>query len=137
MKLGEERQLLAVYGTLKRGLNNAHWMQGSVYVGTDVMDRITLYDLGPYPGARLEPSAGVLVEIYAVTEAQLRHVDILEDYQAEAPQLGMYDRLRLPTRYGDAWVYVYNRAVDPATAFREGSWQPRHGIAETEDAERS
>jgi len=119
-----ETQLLAVYGSLKRGLHNAHWMRGCRFVGEDSLQSIVLYDLGPYPGARLGNSDGVAVEIYAVSEQQLRHIDLLEDYKAAAPATGLYDRVLLSTCFGDAWVYIYNRAVDGFPVIRLGAWLP-------------
>ncbi len=117
-------QLLVVYGSLKRGLHNAHWMRGCRFIGEDSLQSIVLYDLGPYPGARLDASEGVTVEIYTVTEEQLRHIDVLEDYKAADPASGLYDRVLVSTRFGKAWVYIYNRAVDGFPAIRRGGWMP-------------
>lgn len=117
-------QLLAVYGTLKRGFANSHWMQGAEFLGTDILCSITLYDLGPYPGARLEQSQGIEVEVFRVSREILRKVDRLEEYNAAAPGAGEYDRQLLPTRFGDAWVYLYNNLPPATTVLRGGSWQP-------------
>lgn len=114
--------LVAVYGTLKRGLGNFHLLAQADFVGTDVLHEITLYDTGPYPGARLESSDGIEVEIFAVDPVQMAALDVLEDYNAEAPDLGLYDRQRLQTRYGPAWIYLYNFPVADFPAIRCGSW---------------
>ena len=116
--------LVAVYGTLKRGLINYPLLQDAGLVGTDTLDCITLYDLGPYPGARLEPSGGILVEVFRVSNAELAQLDVLEDYSPEAPHLGLYDRQQVQTCYGLAWVYLYNHSVQGIEAMRQGSWQP-------------
>ncbi|MCG6659345.1 gamma-glutamylcyclotransferase [Halomonas campisalis] len=58
--------LVAVYGTLKRGLRNHHWLEGADFLGSDRLTGATLYDLGPYPGAKSEPSDGVEVEVFRV-----------------------------------------------------------------------
>ncbi len=58
--------LVAVYGTLKHGLRNHHWLEGAEFLGSDRLHRITLYDLGPFPGAKLVPSSGVEVEVFRV-----------------------------------------------------------------------
>ncbi len=50
---------VAVYGTLKHGHRNHHWLNGADMLGQDRLTGITLYDLGPYPGAKLTPSTGV------------------------------------------------------------------------------
>ena len=106
-----QEQLIAVYGTLKRGEVNAHWLHGARYLGVDHLPQITLYNLGPYPGAQLRASTGVPVEVYALNAQQLRRVDELEDYDALVPARGLYDRQQLPTRFGAAWVYLYNGCV--------------------------
>lgn len=40
---------VAVYGTLKHGHRNHHWLNGADMLGQDRLTGITLYDLGPYP----------------------------------------------------------------------------------------
>ena len=40
---------VAVYGTLKQGFNNAHWLNGARRLGSDTTRSLTLYDIGPYP----------------------------------------------------------------------------------------
>lgn len=116
--------LVAVYGTLKRGMSNDHFLQAAKYLGKDTLGEITLYDLGPYPGARAEPSAGVDVEIFSVTVHELQALDALEEYLPETPTRGLYDRRLFSTRYGVAWVYLYNPAVSGLVRITAGSWQP-------------
>lgn len=70
---------VAVYGTLKRGRNNSHLLRQAEFLGTDRLAALTLYDLGPYPGALLKPSEGVSVEVYAVNDPMLEALDVLED----------------------------------------------------------
>jgi gamma-glutamylcyclotransferase (GGCT)/AIG2-like uncharacterized protein YtfP len=115
---------VAVYGTLKRGLCNHHLMRAAPYLGSDRLHEITLYDLGPYPGAKLEASDGIVIEVYAVSAAQLAGLDALEEYNAEAPEQGMYNRVLVQTRFGPAWVYIYNPSVNELTVQRQGSWLP-------------
>ncbi|MCH8497692.1 MAG: gamma-glutamylcyclotransferase [Marinobacter sp.] len=114
---------VAVYGSLKRKQCNHHWLQGACYLGQDWLRSITLYDLGPYPAARLEPSRGILVEVYGVSAHQLARLDRLEDYRAHAPALGEYDRVQVSTRFGIAWLYCYNRPVRGHPRLRHGSWR--------------
>jgi gamma-glutamylcyclotransferase (GGCT)/AIG2-like uncharacterized protein YtfP len=114
---------VAVYGTLKRGETNFYLMQDARFLGTDELTQITLYDLGPYPGARQEESEGVEVEVFEVSEAQFAALDVLEDYVAEAPASGLYDRRQFPTRFGVAWVYLYNPSVAGFQSIRRGGWQ--------------
>lgn len=121
--------LVAVYGSLKRGLDNYHLLEDAEFRGCDILRTITLYDLGPYPGAKGQSSDGIEVEVYSVTALQLRQLDLLEDYLAETPDKGMYDRQLFQTRFGQAWIYLYNPPVSGLVPITKGSWQPV--VAET------
>ncbi|QNI03851.1 gamma-glutamylcyclotransferase [Halomonas sp. SH5A2] len=116
--------LVAVYGTLKQGLNNAHWLSTATRLGVDSCTALTLYDIGPYPGAKWQASHGVSLEVYRVTASQLAHLDALEDHRHEAPEQGEYQRQLLATRFGQAWVYIYNPNVDERLMIAEGCWPP-------------
>jgi gamma-glutamylcyclotransferase (GGCT)/AIG2-like uncharacterized protein YtfP len=116
--------IVAVYGTLKRGFSNSHLLDHAEFLGLDILNVITLYDLGPYPAAREEPSQGIAVEVFAVTAEQLELLDELEGYFAEAPEAGLYDRKQFPTRYGAAWVYIYNHQIEGFRQIKSGAWQP-------------
>ncbi|WP_305966561.1 gamma-glutamylcyclotransferase family protein [Marinobacter salsuginis] len=113
---------VAVYGTLKRGRNNSHILRGARFVGTDWMPKLSLYHLGPYPGAVEEPSTGVRVEIYEVKDSTLKILDELEDFFPERPQSSLYIRRTMDTRHGPAWVYLYNRPVKTIQRLNSGSW---------------
>ena len=113
---------VAVYGTLKHGHRNHHWLNGADMLGQDRLTGITLYDLGPYPGAKLTPSTGVMVEVYAINAEQLARLDELEDYLHNSPDKGMYDRRVLATQYGDAWCYIYNPPVEATSQIKSGEW---------------
>ena len=117
--------LVAVYGTLKRGLRNHHWLEGAEFLGCDRLTSATLYDLGPYPGAKPEPSRGIEVEVFRVDARQLADLDRLEDYRVRTPAAGLYDRAIYATAFGPAWLYLYNRPVAGHPAIRQGGWRPR------------
>jgi len=114
--------MVAVYGTLKRGCSNYSLLEHAEFIGVDKLSAITLYDLGPYPGAREEPSQGIDVEVFAVSVDQLELLDQLEGYFEPAPKTGLYDRKQLLTHYGLAWVYLYNPPVDGYRKISSGSW---------------
>ncbi len=113
---------VAVYGTLKQGFNNAHWLSGATLLGNDTTSALTLYDIGRYPGAKWQPSKGVMIEVYEISIAQLAQLDRLEDYRIDAPAEGEYDRQQITTCFGLAWVYLYNPSVAGKTAIYEGGW---------------
>tara|TARA_R110001606_G_scaffold392142_1_gene560817 strand:+ start:1777 stop:2148 length:372 start_codon:yes stop_codon:yes gene_type:complete len=117
--------LVAVYGTLKKGFGNHGLMAQAQFLGCDTLTQICLYDIGPYPGARLEASAGIEVEVYAISQAHLAELDVLEEYDFAAPARSLYIRALLPTRYGLAWVYLYQGQVSGKPCLRSGTWQPQ------------
>lgn len=121
--------LVAVYGTLKRGLCNHHWLSGADFLGSDQLTSVTLYDLGPYPGAKPEPSQGIQVEVFRVDTRTLGELDRLEGYRVRAPKSGDYDRLIHHTAFGPAWLYLFNHSVTGCPAIREGGWPVTSGTA--------
>jgi gamma-glutamylcyclotransferase (GGCT)/AIG2-like uncharacterized protein YtfP len=115
---------VAVYGTLKAGLHNHHLLEGAKYLGPDRLSAITLYDLGPFPGALLMPSAGAYVEVYLIDAEQLNRLDYLEGYQPKSPSSGLYNRTIISTHYGGAWVYLYNDSACHHQIVSSGNWRP-------------
>ncbi|WP_404471062.1 gamma-glutamylcyclotransferase [Vreelandella venusta] len=113
---------VAVYGTLKQGQHNHYWLDGAPLLGTDRLTAITLYDLGPYPGAKAESSAGTVVEIYAINAEQLALLDQLEGYLPHAPRQGLYNRAIFPTQHGEAWCYLYNAETKHEARVENGEW---------------
>jgi gamma-glutamylcyclotransferase (GGCT)/AIG2-like uncharacterized protein YtfP len=56
--LPQERQLVFVYGTLKRGGSNHHYLAGQQYLGAaHTVPGFNLYSLGTYPGLVTDPAA--------------------------------------------------------------------------------
>ena len=121
---GSNRLLVAVYGTLKRGMSNHHFLARADFLGEDCLHGITLYDLGPYPGAKAEQSEGIDVEVYAISTAELEQLDLLEEFREDTPDDGEYTRVLVKTAYGPAWIYLYNPDVTDKPVQRRGSWRP-------------
>ena len=69
-----------VYGTLRRGqANDINRLQPAPrYLGPARL-RGTLYDLGPYPGVLLGGAGEVQGEVYVVTPALERQLDVIEE----------------------------------------------------------
>lgn len=106
-------RLIFVYGTLKRGGSNHHFLADQVFVGAArTAPGFRLHDLGGYPG--MVPHAGdrdgVAGEIWEVDDACLRRLDGLEGL-AE----GLYRRARVPLLppFADRGSegYLYARSV--------------------------
>ncbi|WP_114416589.1 gamma-glutamylcyclotransferase family protein [Marinospirillum perlucidum] len=118
--------LIAVYGSLKQGQSNHHYLEKARFLGQDKIHQIVLYDLGPYPGAKLSSSRGIDVELYEVDTPTLAKVDQLEGISRQNDEQGLYYRTPLKTRLGQAWVYIYNPPVGGRRVIRQGGWSS-HG----------
>lgn len=106
-----------VYGTLKRGEKNHHWLEGASWQGEAELSGVLLHDLGPFPMAVIGEGTAI-GEVYAVEERGLARLDELEGY----PRL--YDRQMLTLNDGrHAWVYLGRpRQVRHAPLVVGGSW---------------
>ncbi len=95
-----------VYGSLKRGQPNYHWLTGAPWLGEASLDGVQLFDLGPFPMAvkeALSPRGGhpLRGEHYQVDQPILERLDRLEG----APRL--FQRHWCTLRDGQgAWVYL-------------------------------
>jgi hypothetical protein len=112
--------LMFVYGTLKRGHGNHHWLAGAPFLGEAELPDVVLHDLGPFPMAVIGEGL-VRGEVYAIDAAVLVRLDRLEGF----PRL--YDRQLLSLSDGrQAWVYLGRpRQVRRAPQVDGGSWHPR------------
>lgn len=116
--------IIAVYGTLKRGMANHQLLFDSVFIGDDHLTNFVLYDLDEFPAARIEPSDGIHVEVYEVSQKVLSLLDKLEEVDHEMPERGLYRRAQCATGFGVAWIYLYNGTVQGFPRLTAGSWRP-------------
>ena len=114
-----ERQLVFVYGTLKRGEKNHHWLEGASWQGEAELNGVLLHDLGPFPMAVIGEGTAI-GEVFAVEVRGFARLDELEGY----PRL--YDRQVLSLSDGrQAWVYLGRpRQVRHAPLVAGSSWHP-------------
>jgi gamma-glutamylaminecyclotransferase len=102
--------LVFVYGTLKRGGSNHHFMAGQSFAGNaQTPPGFTLYEITGYPGMVREPGdrEGVRGEVWRVDDACLADLDVLEGVDQ-----GLYSREAVPlgapfgTEAVEAYVYI-------------------------------
>ncbi len=82
-----------VYGTLKRGGDNHHYLAYQQFLGAARTPAgYTLYSLGDYPGMVRAPAdtAGVTGELWVVDDTCLRQLDLLEGVNE-----GLYERVTI------------------------------------------
>ena len=133
----DEKELVFVYGTLRRGGSNAFRMEGAVFC-CEARVEGELHAITWYPGLTLKPGAGwVIGEVYQVGPEQMRALDEFEGLSAGEIEGSEYRRVKAPVRReeiprpGIQWVWVYEwiGPVDPERKIASGNWlevmQPR------------
>ena len=107
-------RLIFVYGTLKRGCCNHHFLADQSFIGeARTAPGFRLFDLGGHPGMVIRPDdrEGVAGEIWSIDDACLARLDALEGI-AE----GVYRREAVPLlaphadRGIEAYLYPHNVA---------------------------
>lgn len=114
------RQNVFVYGTLLRGEANHHWLRGARLLGEwRTPPCFTLYDLGPYPALCERGNQRVRGEVYETDPRGMKALDELEGYPAH------YDRRRIRTPWGLAWIYFMHYPPERAVPVPSGDWRLR------------
>lgn len=91
-----------VYGSLKRGGHNHHWLGDARYIGEASVRGYRLYSLGSFPAAARSWLGPVIHgEVYRVTPEQLANLDRLEGVETH-----FYRRVQVTTVEG-ATVLMY------------------------------
>lgn len=120
-----------VYGTLRRGeradlAREQHHFSCS-FVGEDRING-NIYDLGPFPGAKVEPRLlfdadlpTVVGDLFVADDAS---IGLLLDHYEGYPY--MYNRVETATEGGRiAWVYVYCDPIPDTKLIPSGDWKQR------------
>ncbi len=106
-----------VYGTLKRGQRNYRFMRGSRFVGLHRTERVySMFEFEGYPAVCVGGSHAVTGEVYQVDDHQFRRIDDLEWYPH------FYQRIEIPTRWGDAWMYIVRAELCVGKRLMRGTW---------------
>lgn len=119
-----KRTGLFVYGSLKRGGENHHYLAGQIFRGEAVsLPVYRMFDFEGYPAAiEAQPGTGYAIsgELWSVDDACLRELDRLEDVDA-----GLYRRDAVQLAGSDGAVVGYLFARDVAGLPEVGqSWPP-------------
>ncbi|WP_373975300.1 gamma-glutamylcyclotransferase [Chitinibacter sp. SCUT-21] len=121
-----DEELLFVYGTLKRGLSNHHWLGEAQYVAeAQTQNDFALYTI-EYPFLSKEPALyPVHGELYRLSWDELTHVDVLEqhpdDYCRELIDVVLDNGQVLR-----AWAYFH---PNPSGVLLADGYFDEHGLA--------
>lgn len=111
------QDLVFVYGSLRRGQRNHHFLGASRFLGMHkTAPDYTMLVVGAYPGVIARGQHSIVGEIYRVSAATLAQLDLLE----ECPEA--YERKRIVTSAGRAWMYLYRHATGAEPVVHGGDW---------------
>lgn len=116
----KEGSLVAVYGSLRKGMGNHHILGNSKLVGTCEVHGWDMYSLGSFP-CIVEGNNKVVIEVYEVdSDKTAVMLDCLEGYRGDSS--GLYDRCEIETAFGKSWIYFMHspRSVNHPVA--RGDW---------------
>jgi len=103
----KNKHLIAVYGSLRKGLGNHRLIANAKMIGRFDSEPIyNLWDLGAFPGLKEGGSTSVVMEVYEVNDALLSRVDRLEGYDPYS-EPHFYNRVTIDTPFGEAYTYLY------------------------------
>ena len=97
-----DKELVFVYGTLKKGFCNHHVLgDGKAFVSSYYLGNYKMYDLGGFPCISYSPGSRARGELWMVDKDQMERIDGLEGYPS------FYDRKKVNTLKGEAHVYFF------------------------------
>jgi gamma-glutamylcyclotransferase (GGCT)/AIG2-like uncharacterized protein YtfP len=131
-------QYLFTYGTLQPGLQPPEIapLVGKLRpIGAGFLLG-TLYDLGEYPGAVIDPASprriyGTIIEL-PVDPGILLKLDAYEGFDANHPERSLFIRSRAPATLVETgqvllcWTYALNGSPDPARVVASGRYVKQH-----------
>ena len=112
------KQLVAVYGTLRKGFSNHRLLSDAVFIGYDhTLPEWDMVSLGGFPALYKGGVTSVTIEVYEVTEAEFKDTDRLEGYPS------FYNRELIHTAYGQAWIYyIQGDPREGSPKIKSGDW---------------
>lgn len=124
--MNDARELVFVYGTLRRGSSNDFRMAGAEFVAAGSV-RGSIYRIDWYPGLVLEEAGDVIGEIYEVEPWLLAELDLFEGLPVGETEGSEYRRVRADTIAADgrkfsAWVWEWLGPVDDFKKVTGGDW---------------
>lgn len=106
-----------VYGTLKQGQRNDHFLREAGFDGHFTTESCySMYEFGGYPAVCLDGGHAIEGEVYRVGNRQFQELDDLEWYPR------FYQRIEIATRHGQAWMYIVQPELCHGKVLLAGRW---------------
>ncbi|PER49994.1 branched-chain alpha-keto acid dehydrogenase [Bacillus thuringiensis] len=115
-----------VYGTLRRGQTNAHYMLGAICIADRAWTYGKLFDTNEgYPAMTYSIEEKVYGEVYVVNDEILCKLDELEEYTGNA-ETDLYDQITqtvyIADREREAYVYIAQDKKMILKVIDSGDW---------------
>ena len=122
--MSKNKQLVSVYGTLRKGCSNHGYICNGEYMGSFESKPIfSMYSVSNiYPALKLGGTTSVKLEVYEVDDEVLKKLDGLEGYIPEGKH-NLYDRKKIFTPYGESLIYIYNHGTNDLQKVTSGDWK--------------
>ena len=109
---------IGVYGTLRKGCTNHHYLRDAVLIGTARIEGWEMYSNGFYPYA-VRGSGSIKIEIYGASGGSLEDIDRLEGHPRH------YSRTKIETPFGSCWLYFLESRPPGCSRVPGGDWTER------------
>lgn len=116
------KHLIFCYGSLKFGKPNHKYFLDGIPMKDTAVTRGVMYDLGAFPAVTLHGDGQIHGELYEVDDRTLARLDRLEGYNPNGG--GLYDRAKIETPHGPAWIYTMDNDQELSNYRRvaSGNW---------------
>lgn len=118
-------KLIAVYGSLRKGMHNNYILGESKYIGNfNSEPSFSMYSVrGDYPAVIKEGSTSISIEIFEANENIQQKLDRLEGYDKDLDEkYNYYNKEVIETPYGDAFIYYFNSDLSDFEKVDSGDW---------------
>lgn len=122
--MNKNKQLISVYGTLRKGGYNHRIIEKAKYIGSFESKPIfTMYSINDaFPALKLGGNNSIVIEVYEIDNTTLKKVDGLEGYNPQG-KTNLYDRKKIFTPYGESYIYIYEGNIGNSKVIESGDWE--------------
>lgn len=123
--MDKENKLVAVYGSLRKGMHNHYILEKSEYIGSFNSELMfTMYNVNDrYPAVINEGSNSIVMEVFSASKEVQKKLDYLEGYSPNFKKSdNYYNKEIIETPYGKAFIYFFNNDYSKLEKIESGDW---------------
>lgn len=126
-----EQVIVAVYGFLRKGLENHHHIQNGEFLGRyNSLPEYTLYDINGFPGLEGNGFTSACIEVYAISKSDFVELEWFNNLEGNTQEIGnttsIYTTDTIGTPFGNAIVFFIDPFMVPlktAKVVENGDWE--------------